>query len=222
MVQVQRTDKESAIFGWILVGGSILASVFALIHPEITSRDLVGVLQQMTARAVFNGWVHGILIALYLVQVAGFYGLSRQFGFDRPLVVLAMVFYSAGVLAMMGAAVINGFALSIFAGRYSQFAPDHAAAIGASINLAGSVSATWAGIGATATSGAIVAWSCAILDRSGLIRAIGGLGIVLGIATAAMLVTGTLILNVHGFLLLVVTQAIWTIAIGMQLARGRL
>ena len=53
-------------------------------------------------------------------------------------------------------------------------------------------------------------------------RAIGGFGILLGIATVAILVTGTLILNVHGFLLLVVTQAIWTIVTGMQLARGRL
>jgi len=222
MAEAQRTDKESATFGWMLVGGAILATAFALIHPELTRRDLAGVLQQMTAGAVFNGWVHGILIALYLVQVAGFYGLSRQLGFGRPLVVVAMVFYVAGVLAMMGAAVINGFALSMFAGRYVHFAPDHAAAIGASINLAGSVSATWAGIGATATSAAITAWSCAMLNRSSTVRAIGGFGILLGIATVAILVTGTLILNVHGFLLLVVTQAIWTIVTGMQLARGRL
>src|SRR6478672_758307 len=167
MVEAQRTDKESATFGWMLVGGAILATAFALIHPELTSSDLAGVLQQMAGHAVFNGWVHGILIALYLVQVAGFYGLSRQLGFGRPVVVLAMVCYFAGVLAMMGAAVINGFALSMFAGRYAQFAPDHAAAIGSSINLAGTISATWAGIGATATSAAIVAWSCAMLNRTG-------------------------------------------------------
>jgi hypothetical protein len=221
MVQAERTTEESAIFGWLLVGGSILATAFALIHPEVTSTDLAGVLHQMAAHAVFNGWVHGILIALYLVLVAGFYGLSRQLGFGRPLVVLAMVFYSAGVLAMMSAAVINGFAFGMFAGRYAQFPSDHAAAIGSSINLAGTISATWAGIGATATSAAIVAWSCVMLNCSGVARVIGGSGIILGIATAFMLVTGTLILNVHGFLLLVVTQAIWTIVIGLQLARGR-
>jgi hypothetical protein len=206
----------------MLVGGSILATGFALIHPEVTGRDLAGVLHQMAAHAVFNGWVHGILITLYLVQVAGFYGLSRQLGFGRPLVVLAMVFYAAGVLAMTSAAVINGFAFGMFAGRYAQFTPDYAAAIGSSINLAGTISATWASIGATATSAAIAAWSCAMLNRGGVDRVIGGSGIILGIVTAVMLTTGTLILNVHGFLLLVVTQAIWTIVMGFQLARGRL
>lgn len=222
MGHAQQLNEESANFGWMLVGGSILATGFALIHPEITSSDLVGVLQQMAAHAVFNGWVHGILIALYLVQVAGFCGLSRHLGLGRPIVVLALVCYFAGVLAMMGAAVINGFALSMFAGRYVHFAPDHAAAIGSSINLAGTISGTWAGIGAAATSAAIVAWSCAMLKRSGVGLMIGGWGIVLGIATAAMLITGTLILNVHGFLLLVVTQTVWTIFVGAQLAFGRL
>jgi hypothetical protein len=222
MVQAQRSDQEPAVFGWMLVGGPIFASAFAFIHPEITSRDLVGVLQQMNAGAVFNGWVHGILIALYLVQVAGFFGLSRQLGFGRPLVVQAMIAYAAGILAMMSAAVINGFALSMFAGRYVQFSGDQGAAIGSSINLAGSISAIWAALGATATSAAITAWSCAMLGRGGVVRLIGIFGILLGVTTAVILLTGTIILNVHGFLLLVVTQALWTIAIGTQLARGRL
>ena len=222
MAEAQRADSESVTYGWMLAGGSILASAFAFVHPEITSSELSGVLRQMNSGALFNGWVHGTLIALYLMLVAGFYGLSRQLGLSRPRVALAMVFYAAGVAAMMSAAVINGFALAMFAGRYAQFAPDHAAAIGSSINLAGSISATWAGIGATATSAAIVAWSSAIIGRGGATRVIGGLGILLGIATAALLVTGTLILNVHGFLLLVMTQAIWTVVIGVQLIRGRL
>jgi hypothetical protein len=42
------------------------------------------------------------------------------------------------------------------------------------------------------------------------------------LATIAMLVSGTLILNVHGFLLLVVSQALWTIAIGAALLRDRI
>jgi hypothetical protein len=222
MAEAQRSNSEALIYGWMLAGGAILASAFAFIHPEITSSELAGVLRQLNAGALFNGWVHGILIGLYLMQIAGFYGLSRQLDLSRPLVALAMVFYAAGVVAMMSAAAINGFALAMFAGRYTQFMPDQAAAIGSSINLAGSISATWAGIGATATSAAIVAWSSAIVGRGGMARAVGGFGIILGIATAAMLITGTLILNVHGFLLLVMTQAVWTVAIGVQLIRGRL
>jgi hypothetical protein len=78
----------------------------------------------------------------------------------------------------------------------------------------------WAGIGAVATSAAILAWSSLLVRRAGGLRIIGGAGLALGLATIAMLVSGALILNVHGFILLVVSQAAWTIAIGLALVRN--
>jgi hypothetical protein len=123
---------------------------------------------------------------------------------------------------MTSAAVINGFALGLFAGRYPDVAPAQTAAMASSINMAGSISAVWAGIGAVSTSAAILAWSSLLVGRAGSLRIIGGAGIALGLATIAMLVSGTLILDVHGFLLLVVSQAAWTIAIGTALVRNRI
>jgi hypothetical protein len=216
------TDGDSRIYGWMLTAGSAFAVALAMVHPRLSSHELAAVVREIAAGAALNGTVHGALMVLNLVLVAGFYGLSRRIGPGRPLVACAMTFYAAGALAMLGAAVINGFALGIFASRYAAVPPEQAAAVSASFNLAGSIAATWAGIGAVATSGAIAAWSLALVSRPGAIRIIAGLGILLGAATAAMVVTGTLILDVHGFLLLVVSQAAWTIAIGIQLIRGRL
>lgn len=214
--------NEGTAYGWLLMVGSILATGFALMHPHLSGSDLASVMRELAAGATFNGWIHGALIALYLCIATGFVGLSRRLGFERPAATAGLVFYVAGTLAMTGAAVINGFALGIFAGRYPQIGPDQTAALGSAINMAGSIAAVWAGIGAAATSAAILAWSSLLVSRAGGIRMIGGGGILLGVATIAMLVSGTLILNVHGFLLLVVSQAVWTIAVGLALARGRI
>lgn len=218
--KADEAPAEKWIYGWILVVAPILATGFAMIHPSLDTHELAGVLKELNAGATFNGWVHGSLIGLYMILVAGFCGFSRYLGLDRPLVVVALVAYVFGAFAMLGAAVVNGFALSLFAQRYAGAQPDQFIAIKASINAMGSISGTWAGIGAVASSAAIALWSVALLSPAVQSRAIGVFGLLLGIATSVMLVTGTLILNVHGFLLLVISQAAWTIAVGFQLLRA--
>lgn len=214
--------EEAKAYGWLLIIASILAMGFAFAHPQLSSRQLAGVMHELAAGATFNGWIHGVLIALYLCIAVGFAGLARRLGPERPAATAGLVFYIAGTLAMISAAVINGFALGIFAGRYPNLGADQTAALASSINMVGSISGVWAGIGAVGTSAAILAWSSLLVRRRGGVRWIGGGGIALGLATIGMLVSGTLILNVHGFLLLVVSQAVWTIAIGAALVRDQI
>jgi hypothetical protein len=218
----QDNETTGAPYGWMLVVAAGLSLAFAMVHPQVHGHDLAGVLAQLRAGALFNSWVHGLLMALGVVLVAGFAGLSRRLGFGRPEVMLGFTAYAMGTMAMMGAAVINGFALSIFAGRYDAGVAGQEAALGAAFNIAGSVAATWAGVGAAGMSGGILAWSLRLIAIPGAARMIGAGGILLGLATIALLVAGVLILNVHGFLLLVLSQTIWTIAVGVLLIRRRL
>lgn len=211
---------DSRTTGWILIVSAILSVGFAMIHPQLTAHELTAVLRQMVAGAVFNGWVHGILMSLYVILVSGYLGFSRHLDLHKPLVSLAMVAYGFGAMAMMGAAVINGFALSLFAERYTGIRPDQMNAVAASINAMGSISGTWAGVGAVASSMAILLWSLELLRLRAGWRVTGAIGVSIGAATSIMLMTGTLILNVHGFLLLVLSQSIWTVAIGFQLLGG--
>lgn len=215
-------DRDTRTFGWMLAAAAVLSCGFAMVHPSVSGHDLNDVLAQMIAGATFNGWVHGILLTLLFVLVAGFFGLSVRLGIGRPVVALAMTSQLLGALAMTGAGVINGFALGIFAGRYGHAGPDQAAAVSAAFNMAGSIAATWAGVGAVASSAAIALWSLRLVALGGAQRVLGAFGLVLGLATAAMLISGTLILNVHGFILLVLSQSIWTVAVGVQLGRGKI
>ncbi len=206
--------------GWILIAGATLSLGFAMAHPQLTAHELNAVLRQMIAGATFNGWVHGILMALYVILAAGLLGFSRLLGLDRPLVSLGMVAYGVGIIAMVGAAVINGFALSLFAGRYAAVKPEQANAVAASINAMGSISGAWAGVGAVASSMAILVWSVTLLRFGGGWRVAGVIGMAIGAATSVMLISGTIILNVHGFMLLIFSQSIWIVAIGYLLLGG--
>jgi len=215
-------DVNARLNGWILTLVSIVALGFAMIHPQLNARDLPGVLREMTAGAAFNGWVHGILIALYVVLLGSYYGLSRRLGLERPAVALGMTAFALGTFAMFGAAVINGFALALFSSRYVDIRPDQIAAVGASFNLAGSIAMIWAAVGAVAWAGGIASWSLRLLAFPGGNRIIGGAGLLIGTGTIFLLVSGLLALDVHGFLAIVASQTAWTMAVGAQLIRGRL
>jgi hypothetical protein len=178
----------------------------------------------MVDGAVFNGWIHGSLMLSYLVLVSAFYLLSRRLGLGRPAVSLGMTAYAFGTFAMIAAAVINGFALALFASQYAGVGvgADRAAAVGAAFNLAGSISAIWAAVGAAGWAVATLAWSLRLVALPVGNRIIGGFGILIGVATMAMLASGLLILDLHGFLAVVASQTAWSVAVGVQLIRGRL
>jgi hypothetical protein len=219
-ISMQAQDRDTRAYGWLLVFASAGAIMLSMAHPRPDGHALGETLQHLAAGAAFNGWVHGALMALELVLVAGHLGLSRRLGLDRPVVTSAMVAYAFGAMAMMGAAVINGFAAAVFAGRYAMLAPDQVEPVRAALAAIGSIARCWATIAAVASSGAILLWSIALVALRGACRAIGLAGMLLGIATAALLIAGMLVMNVHGLIMLVLTQAIWAIAVGVQMTRG--
>jgi hypothetical protein len=69
---------------------------------------------------------------------------------------------------------------------------------------------------------ALVFWSIALTQRMGVARTIGILGIVLGFAPLVALAIGYLPMDIHGVLAFIVTQTVWSIAVGVLLIRGRI
>ncbi len=215
-------DRTAREYGWVLVIASIAATLLAFAHPQLSGHQLAIVMRELVAKQMVTAWVHGLLIAAYLMLIAGLYGFARTLGFRRPENVMGLVFYATGTLAMINAAVINGFALAVFAGRHTTVAPQDIFAITAAFNIAGSIAVVWAGIGAVALSAAILAWSSSLVRRNGPPRLCGLFGLGVAAATIVLLITGTLVLDVHGFLLLVVSQSAWTIWAGALMIGGTL
>jgi hypothetical protein len=207
--------------GATLIGATLLEIAVMAHHPSVPTPNVAEAMEQLRAMAALSAWVHGLLITLMLV---GYYGLTefaRRRGLYRLPVRAAIIAYTVGVFAMIGAASISGFVTP------------HAALLGASASLSdlrvseqilalcGLLNRTLADLGAVAMSAGIVLWSLDLLRGAGLGRVVGVAGTLIGLAPAIALIFGMLQLDVHGMLLVVLLQAIWTCGVGTLLVLER-
>jgi hypothetical protein len=208
----------------ILLVAATLFSVLAMAHhPSVTSHDIHDAIVELGAKADLSAWVHGILIGLMLLVFWCLTEYSLRRGIERPLVRAGLVFYGAGVVAMIGAAAVSGWITAKVPGLFPPSPSDqdmHTMAV--LINFSGVLNRTLANIGAVAMSAGILAWSVGIIHSGGWPRFVGVVGILAGLSPAAMLITDGMHLDVQGMLLVVLIQGVWNIALGVLLITKRI
>ena len=216
-----RSRAAARAAGALLIGGSILEIAGMAHHPSVQAHDLATVLVQLRALSTVSAWVHGVLIALMLIVFFALTEFAWQRGITRPAIRAGLIAYAAGVVAMMGAALVDGFVTPRVAGLGAGL---HAADLSITaqlLNLCMLFNQALARLGAIAMSAAIIAWSLDLLLRAGLERALGVAGTAIGLGCVAALIGGVLQLDVHGMMLVLVLQAAWTIGLGVLLLRNR-
>lgn len=206
--------------GVLLIAATLLAVVVMAHHPTVSAPDLTQALEQLREMADRDAWVHGILIALMLVIFYAFTELALRRGIQRPLVRAGLVAYGAGAVAMIGAASIDGFVTAQIANLAPQGGVMDPHVTAMLINLFSVLNRTLANIGAIAMSAGILAWSLNLVRDQGLTRTVGAAGILISLSPAIALISGGLHLNMHGMLVVVVLQAIWSIGVGVLLILG--
>ncbi|HEY3644199.1 MAG TPA: hypothetical protein VGM16_02575 [Gammaproteobacteria bacterium] len=215
-------DHHAGIAGVTLIAATLLSVLAMAHHPTLTAPDITQALQQLKDLANLSAWVHGILIALMLLIYWCLTEYSLRRGVGKPLVRAGLIFYGAGVVAMIGAAVVSGWLTA----RIGNLLPNpgdqdlHLLAI--LINFSGAMNRVLANLGAVAMSAGILAWSIGLLHDQGWTRAVGLIGVLAGAAPALLLITGGMHLDVHGMLLVVLVQGVWNIAVGILLIQRRI
>lgn len=123
--------------------------------------------------------------------------------------------YWLGVGAMVGAALVSGFASGDFAGHVLRNGGDPQVAAQV-LSFAFSLNQTLAGFGTLAMSFAVLAWSIGLwCSPARLARAIAVYGVLVGAACCVAYATGVLRLDVTGMTLVVVAHAVWYFAVGL-------
>ena len=206
--------------GIVLVAATIVSILAMAHHPSVASHDAGAAIAEIGTKATLNRIVHGVLIALMGLEAYAFAVFAHRIGARRDAVRLGFVAYAIGIGAMIGAALISGFVVTRLASHYAEAGADpDAFANLARLAMAGNQSL--AQLGVIAISVAILAWSVALLhDRAQRWLAIVGLAA--SVLPALALVAGLIQLDVSGMTLVVVAEAIWNIAAGVALIRGRL
>ena len=203
--------------GIVLIGAAVLQVPVMAHHPTAKTPDVARAIEQLRAIAPLSAWVHGVLILLMLIAFYALVEFSLYRGLHRGQIRAGLIAYALGVLAMTGAALISGFVTTHVAILTPTANEMDLRMTGQILVLCGVLNRALASLGAIAMSVGIALWSLDLLSGGRFARVLGVLGILIGSVTATALVSGTLRLDVHGMLLVVVLQSIWTAGVGVLL-----
>lgn len=158
--------------------------------------------------------VHGVMIALVAVLLAGFVRFCQIRGLHRLIILLGLVSYGLSFVANVGAATINGFVVGALAAKGD--AVSHEIFL-----LCWETNQALARLGVASTGAALVFWSVDFLKIGNLWnRLVGVLGFVAGIAPLMWFIGVSAEMNVTAAFGIYGAHALWTGLVGLQLYRG--
>jgi hypothetical protein len=199
-VEQRNADR---IAGGALIGAALLSVLAMAHHPSSANPGAIGPI------------VHGTMIVLLAITFYGFAHFGLRRGVGKPAILAGLVAYAINLFATIGAAAINGFVVTALATR--------GIANRDIFLLAWESNQALAGIGVFATGIAFGLWSVDFLRRAGLeAKAIGALGLLAGLAPAALLGIGAIRMDVAGAGLAYAAFAVWGAIVGQHLIRGKL
>ena len=221
-VQAAPPLQSGRPYGWIIIVGSLLTLAGMLRHPAPPGSGVMETVRWIVEVGAFNQWVHGFLIAVILVLIAGFHGFSGRLTRSPVLGQVATILYAAGGFAGICAAIAAGFAMRSIAVGYLNATPDQEALVSGLLRVLGAFNFAWGRVWIVATSAAILLWSIALLRQSKVARMPGFFGLLAGGVPAVGIVSGLLPLNVPGTIGAIAAHVLWSLWVGYLLVRSRL
>lgn len=201
--------------GLALIAGTLGSIVTMSLHP--TGHDLMspGQAEVMARLTVF---VHALALASLPILFLGVLALARRLDGPGRQGLAGLVVYGFGLTAVMSAATASGLVAPGVVRAMIDAVPADRPQLQALFQYTGRLNQGYAQVFAIASSAAILLWSAALVRRAGFARALGFYGLLLGAALVLAVGSGHLHLGVHGFGILVFTQALWFVGAGAWLA----
>ena len=188
-----------------LIAASCGMIITMAVHPtgHITQAQLEGTIRMLII-------VHAFALMVAPIQFLGAWGLSQRLVGTVRLEVVGLVFYGMALIAVMSSAVADGLVTpSVFRHIVESANSESAVNWRMFSRYTFFLNQAYAQVFVAASSAAILAWSVAMWRSGRLSRGLGIYGCILSIATIAVLFSGYLRLDAHGFGAVVLGQAIW-------------
>ena len=203
--------------GAALIAGALAGLATMALHP--TGRDLAEAVGRSVWPALLNVFVHSLAIASAPVLVFGAAGLTRRLSAGYGLADLALATYGFALVAMMSAAIANGFIAPHVIDALAHADPSHRPVVDMLAHFNFQVNQAFATVFVVLSAIAIVLWSVTILRAQSLARGIGIFGCIVGALLLIGMLSGHLRLNVHGFGMIMLLESAWLVAVGVSLWR---
>jgi len=199
----------------------MICGVFSIItmafHPTISAVDPLQQLAEIKREYAVNASVHGLMI-IYGLLCCGCltYFFSNQIK-CRAFNVLTITFYVSGTVAMIVAALINGFIFPEYAMHTDRHFLTSSELYQTVSQLTWTANQVFAYFGASTLTAAVVVGSASLFFGARHERLVGMLGLLIGSLLLGALQTGWLSLNVNGMKTLMIGLGIWYLAVAASL-----
>ena len=187
------------------------------LHPVAGAHPITPA--QFEKMAMLMIGVHVLAIAGVPFSFLGALALTRRLDSPGRMALAGLVIYSLGLVAVMIAPAMSGLV--------GTEVIRHMIAPGAGSEQWGTlmeynflINQAFAKIFVVASCSAVALWSFMMVKSRALSMAIGIYGLLVGPVLVIALISGGLSLDVHGFGLIIFSQAIWFIVVGILLLRS--
>ena len=215
---VAQHPVDTRAAGILLALAAVVSIVFVALDPEVTAKTSRAILEAMVANTSAHRLVHAVELACVACLGFGFVSLGARLGLRRPAVIGACLAYLVGCIAMVVAAVTDGFITGDVASYYLQ--PGHSVDTGREmIHLCYVVVQDFAAAAWCLQSVGVLALAFTLLRERGLPRIVGALGLFSGalppIALAATwgAMDGGVVMGI------LLAQLVWNVAASVLLMR---
>jgi hypothetical protein len=210
--------KDNRLGGIALILGAVSGMITMSLHPVAGAHPITP--DQFEKIAMLNIGVHVLAIAGLPFSFLGAFALTRRLDSLGHIALTGLVIYSLGLVAVMIAPAMSGLVgTEVIRHMIARGAGSEQWRTLMEYNFL--INQAFAKIFVVASCTAVGLWSFAIVKSRALPVAIGIYGLLLGPVIVIAMMSGGLSLDVHGFGLVVVSQAIWFIVVGILLLRSR-
>lgn len=207
--------RQEARYGAILIAGSAVLLMMAVVHPSAIPFGDRAALARMT---LVDAVAHSLAILGTWLLLVGQVGLSRMLGMQRTVVMAALVASALPAAGILVAAALDGFVIPKIAEEWMRGDDTAHAGLEQLIRLCVLVASSLTRIYTLLVAVAIMLWSW-VIHRDYLSLGLPWVGGVVGLAGIATLVGGPAYVSVHEVLAMMIGQSVWMVWAGVLMIR---
>lgn len=207
----------------LAIGSTTAMVLLALSHHPVASRaaSVQESLAELVKLQFMDGVVHGVLMLMLAILAAGFGVFSGLLGRQRPPVIAAMAAYGLGCCVIVGAMLLDGFAIPQMAASFAGAPYEETRVVQIILRVIGTLIQVLTKAGLVSMCAALLAWSYALATGPALAGArwCATVGAVAGLASGLFILFGGVRLTPGSLMAVFGVHALWNFAVAALLVR---
>jgi hypothetical protein len=202
--------REQKIYGRVLIASTLVLLVMSVTHPGSLPPTRAG----LEHVAIVDAFAHSLAIVGVWLASWGLFGLSRSLGFERPMVIGALLAFALSSAGVTVAAALDGFVIPKLALQALDADEPTRATLWSLIRFCVLTASAITRIYMLLVAVAIAMWSW-VIRAQGRSRGLPLCGAVVALAAAGTTFGGPAYISVHVLLLAVAVQSVWMVWAGV-------